>query len=342
MRESRTTVLCGGRAMKRASLPLQRREFMALFWSAAAWPLAVHAQHNRTFRIGILSGLQRPSEAVLREALARRGYVEGQNTIFEARDAQAQTDRLDKLAADLVGLKVDVIIVVGGPAAEAARRATATIPIVLWGVGDPVGLGLVTNVARPGGNITGVTELSTELTSKRLQLLRELLPGASRIALVWNAADHAMDLRAKEFATTAPSLGVTMVPLPIRESGEVDGVLKDLANTRPDAIMVVTDPVMRRREATTLEFLASHGLPAMFEFGESARRGALVSYGPNLTDLAPRAAEYVDRILKGTNPGDLPIEAPTRYYLVVNLKTARTLGVQVPTSILLRADEVIE
>jgi putative ABC transport system substrate-binding protein len=321
---------------------MRRRVFMAVLGGAIASPLLARAQPKRTFRIGILAALRRPSEIVLRDALAQRGYIDGQNTTFEVRDAQAQIERLDSLATELVGLKVDVIIAVGGPAAEAAKRATSTIPIVLWGVGDPVGLGLVRNVARPGGNVTGVTELSTELTSKRLQLLRELLPDASRIALVWNSADHAMDLRAKEFANTAPGLGVTMVPLPIEAAGDIDATLMKLTNNRPDAIMVVTDPVMRRREATTLEFLASNGLPAMYEFGESARGGALISYGPNLADLAPRAAEFVDRILKGANPGDLPIEGPTRYYLTVNLKTARRLGVTVPTSILLRADEVIE
>ncbi|HEY6704744.1 MAG TPA: ABC transporter substrate-binding protein [Xanthobacteraceae bacterium] len=325
---------------------VKRRDFIILLGVASAacpfaWSLPLSAQQpKRTFRIGILSG-RRP-ETILREALARLGYIEGQNTIYEVRNAQAQMDRIGRYAAELVDLKVDVIVALGGPAAEAAKRATSTIPIVLWAVGDPVGLGLVTNVARPGGNITGVTELSTELTPKRLQLLKELVPDAARIAIVWNSSDRAMDLRAKEFATTATRLGVTMVPVPIRESGDIDGALAGLAGNRPDAIMIVTDPVMGSREAATLEFLAKHGLPAMYEFGDSARRGALLSYGPSLTDLAPRAAEYVDRILRGAKPGDLPLEGPTRYYLTVNLKTAKALGIEVPTSILLRADEVIE
>jgi putative ABC transport system substrate-binding protein len=194
---------------------------------------------------------------------------------------------------------------------------------VLWGVGDPVGLGLITNVAHPGGNVTGITELSTELTAKRLQLLRELVPGASRIALVWNSTDRSMDLRAKEFANTAPALGVTMVPFPIHGRGDIDAVLTALANNGADAIMIVTDPVTRSRETATLEFLASHGLAAMYEFGDSAHRGALISYGPNMTDLAPRAAEFVDRILKGANPGDLPIESPTRFYHLVGAQEDR-------------------
>jgi putative ABC transport system substrate-binding protein len=325
---------------------MKRRDFITLLGGAAAawplaWPLPLSAQQpKRIFRIGILSGRRR--ETILREALARLGYIEGQNTIYEVRNAQAQMDRLGSYAVELVERKVDVIVALGGPAAEAAKRATSTIPIVLWGVGDPVGLGLISNVARPGGNVTGVTELSTELTPKRLQLLKELVPAAARIAIVWNSTDRAMDLRAKEFATTATQLGVTMVPVPIRESGDIDGALIGLAANRPDAIMIVTDPVMGSREATTLEFLANHGLPAMYEFGDSARRGALLSYGPSLAELAPRAAEYVDRILKGAKPGDLPLEGPTRYYLTVNLKTAKALGIEVPTSILLRADEVIE
>jgi putative tryptophan/tyrosine transport system substrate-binding protein len=325
---------------------VKRRDFIILLGVASAacpfaWSLPLSAQQpKRTFRIGILSG-RRP-ETILREALARLGYIEGQNTTYEVRNAQAQMERIGPYAVELADLKVDVIVALGGPAAEAAKRATSTIPIVLWGVGDPVGLGLITNVARPGGNITGVTELSTELTPKRLQLLKELVPDAARIAIVWNSSDRAMDLRAKEFATTATRLGVTMVPVPIRESGDIDGALAGLAGNRPDAIMIVTDPVMGSREAATLEFLAKHGLPAMYEFGDSARRGALLSYGPSLTDLAPRAAEYVDRILRGAKPGDLPLEGPARYYLTVNLKTAKALGIEVPTSILLRADEVIE
>jgi len=325
---------------------VKRRDFIILLGVASAacpfaWSLPLSAQQpKRTFRIGILSG--RRSETVLREALARLGYIEGQNTIYEVRNAQAQMDRIGRYAAELVDLKVDVIVALGGPAAEAAKRATSTIPIVLWAVGDPVGLGLVTNVAHPGGNVTGVTELSTELTPKRLQLLKELVPDAARIAIVWNSSDRAMDLRAKEFAATATRLGVTMVPVPIRESGDIDGALAGLAGNRPDAIMIVTDPVMGSREAATLEFLAKHGLPAMYEFGDSARRGALLSYGPSLTDLAPRAAEYVDRILRGAKPGDLPLEGPTRYYLTVNLKTAKALGLTVPRSILVRADQLIQ
>jgi putative tryptophan/tyrosine transport system substrate-binding protein len=208
--------------------------------------------------------------------LARLGYIEGQNTIYEVRNAQAQMDRIGRYAAELVDLKVDVIVALGGPAAEAAKRATSTIPIVLWAVGDPVGLGLVTNVARPGGNITGVTELSTELTPKRLQLLKELVPDAARIAIVWNSSDRAMDLRAKEFATTATRLGVTMVPVPIRESGDIDGALAGLAGNRPDAIMIVTDPVMGSREAGRSNFWRSTVYPRCTSSG--TRRGEARSF----------------------------------------------------------------
>jgi putative ABC transport system substrate-binding protein len=321
---------------------MRRRELIVLFGSAAlAWPAVARAQQPN-YRIAILSGNRRTSEPVLVQVLAARGYVEGRNTMLMSWSADSEPQRLPAMAAELVALKPDVIVAAGGPAAEALSKATKTIPIVLWGVGDPVGLGLVENVARPGGNITGITELSTELTAKRLQLLKEAIPSAARIGIIWNATDRAMTLRAEEFAKTAPGLGVEMLPLPVRDAAEIDGVLAGLGTAPPDAIVVVTDPITRRKEAAILEFLTGHGLPSMYEFPDSAKRGALLSYGPNLGELAPRAAEYVDRILKGAKPGDLPLELPNRYYLLVNSRTAGRLGIAVPSAILLRADEVIE
>ena len=320
---------------------MRRREFVGLLAALAAWPRAVAAE-EKIYRIGVLSGLRRPSEPVLLKALEARGYVEGRNAFILSRNAEGEPSRLPALAAELIGLKPDVIIAAGGPAAEALKATTATIPIVLWGVGDPVGLGLIANVAHPGSNITGVTELSTELTPKRLQLLKETVPNAKRIAILWNATDRSMDLRAQEAVHVAPTLGITMVPLPLHDVDEIDTTLAALAKDPPDAVMVVTDPMTLRKQRTTLEFLASHGLASMYEFPGNARAGALLSYGPDFADIAPVAADYVDRILKGARPGALPVESPTRYYLLVNRKTAAQLGISVPTGILIRADEVIE
>jgi putative ABC transport system substrate-binding protein len=329
---------------------MKRREFIARVGRASIVAMMAPATtvrraaaaEQKIYRIGILSGLRRPSEPVLLKALEARGYVEGRNVFILSRNAEGEPSRLPALAAELIGLKPDVIIAAGGPAAEALKATTATIPIVLWGVGDAVGLGLITNVAHPGGNITGVTELSTELTPKRLQLLKETVPNAKRIAILWNATDRSMDLRAQEAVQVAPALGITMIPLPVHDGDEIDAVLAALAKDPPDAVMVVTDPMTLRKQRMTLEFLASHGLASMYEFSFNARAGALMSYGPDFADIAPVAADYVDRILKGANPGALPVESPTRYYLLVNRKTATQLGITVPTGILIRADEVIE
>lgn len=310
--------------------------------TAVLTPAASAADVNKIFRVGILSGNRRPSESVLLRALAERGYIEGRNTYYISRSADGEASRLPAMAAELVGLDLDVIVAVGGPAADSLKKTTQTIPIVLCGVGDPVGLGLITNVAHPGGNITGVTELSTELTAKRLQLLKEAVPSAARVAIMWNSTDRSTDLRAQEFAKTAPRLGVTMVSLPIQSADDIEAVLSTVSRDRPDAIVVVTDPITRRKEAATLDFLAAHGLASMYEYPESAKSGALLTYGPNLGELAPRAADYVDRILKGAKPGDLPLEGPNRYYLMVNGKTANRLGISLPEAILTRADEVIE
>jgi len=316
--------------------------FAATSGYAWAQPSPAAAAEEKTYRIGILAERKRPSEPVLLKALEARGYVEGRNAIILSRDADGESSRLPALAAELVGLKPDVIIAAGGPAAEALKAKTAVIPIVLWGVGDPVGLGLVASIAHPGGNITGVTELSTELTPKRLQLLKEIVPSAKRVAFLWNATDRSMDLRAQEAVHVAPALGLTIVPCPVHDADGIDTILTSLAADPPDAVMVVTDPMTLRKERTTLNFLTSHGLPSIYEFRGEARAGALLSYGPDMADLAPIAADYVDRILKGASPDALPVELPTRYYLLVNRKTATQLGITVPTDILIRADEVIE
>lgn len=299
-------------------------------------------QPERRFRIGILGGLKRPSEDVFREAMRKLGYIDGKNTINETRYADGQAERMPQLAAELVRLKVDIIVTAGGPAAEAAKEASTTIPVVLWGAGDPVGTGLVTNVSHPGGNLTGVTELSTELTSKRLQLFKEAVPRLRRMAVIWNVGDRSMTLRFNEVEAAAPALQLSVMPLPIRKLDDFETAFAAMSRSRPDGVLVVTDSLTRLKEGALFEFVRARRLPTMFEFPSSAKDGGLISYGPSLAELAPRAAAYVDKILEGAKPGELPIETPVRCYLVVNLRTAKTIGIDLPVSILTRADEVIE
>ena len=323
---------------------IRRREVIAAIAGAAIWPIAAQAQgqKDKVYRVGILGLLKRPSEQVFRDAMHDLGYVEGKNVLYDVRYAEGNADQLPSLAAQLVRLNVDVMVTAGGPAAEAARQATTSVPIVLWGAGDPIGTGLITNVSHPGGNLTGITELSTELTSKRLQLFREAVPGLHRIAVLWNIGDRSMTLRFQEVETAAPRLRLSVMPLPIRKLDDFDVAFDTMRRDRPDGILVVTDSLTRLKEGSLFEFARGQRLPTMFEFPSSAEDGGMIAYGPSVAEMAPRAAAFVDKILKGTKPGDLPIETPVRWYLVVNLKTARAIGREIPTSIVLRADKVIE
>jgi putative ABC transport system substrate-binding protein len=235
-----------------------------------------------------------------------------------------------------------VIVTVGGPAAQTAKKATSTTPIVLLGAGDPVGTGLVASMARPGGNITGVTEFSTDLSGKRLQLLTEAFPGISRVAVLYNSSDAAMTLRYQAFKQAAVTLGIAVQPLGVREPAEFDDAFSAMTKDRPDAIMMVTDALTMLNRQLVVTFAITNHLPLAVEFSNIVRDGALMSYGWSFNDFYPRVAYFLDRILKGDKPADLPIEGPTRFYLVINLKTARQLGLTIPPSILARADEIIE
>jgi putative ABC transport system substrate-binding protein len=323
---------------------MRRREFIAGLGGVAAWPLAAgaQAQKDKVYHIGILSLLKRPSEQVFRDAMHDLGYIEGRNVFYDVRYAEGNADQLPSLAAQLVRLNVDVMVTAGGPAAEAARQTTTNVPIVLWGAGDPIGTGLITNASHPGGNLTGITELSTELTSKRLQLFKEALPDLHRVAVLWNVGDRAMTLRFQEVETAAPGLQLSVMPLPIRKLDDFDAAFDAMRGNRPDGIFVVTDALTRLKEGSLFEFARGQRLPTMFEFPPSAKDGGMIAYGPSIAEMAPRAAAFVDKILKGTKPGDLPLETPVHWYLAVNLKTAKAIGLEIPTSILLRADEVIE
>jgi putative ABC transport system substrate-binding protein len=311
-----------------------------------AVPLAAEAQPaGKVWRIGYLTYGARPSDdrppAALRQALGELGYLDGRTVTYVGRWAEARRDRLPGLAAELVDLKVDLIVTLGTPAAEAAKAATSTIPIVIASYEDAVGIGLIASLARPGANITGITD-QAELSAKRLELLKEAVPKASRIAVLWNADHRAMTLRYGEIERAARILHVAVQPLGVREPDDFDVAFSAMTRDRPDALFLVTDALTTLNRKRVLDFAAVRRIPAMYEFGFLVREGGLMSYGADFDDIWPHAAVYVDRILKGAKPGELPVEQPTRYYLVINLKTAKALGLTIPPSLLLRADEVIQ
>ena len=325
----------------------RRTVLRALGGTLLAAPFASHAQKPaKVWRIGFLSGGARPADgappAALRQALEELGYVDGKNVTYAGRWAEAKTERLPGLAAELVRLEVDLLLTSGAPAAGAAKEATATIPIVVVATGDALGIGLVTSLARPGGNITGISDTATELSAKRLGLLKEAVPGATRVAVIWNANDSAMTLRYREVERAARILRVTVQPLSVRKPEDIDEALSTMSRERPDAFFVVSDSLTTTNRKRILDFAATSRIPAMYEFGVFVRDGGLMSYGPTLDDMYRRGAIYIDRIFKGAKPGELPMEQPTRYYLLVNLKTSKTLDLTIPQSVLLRADEVIQ
>jgi len=318
---------------------------VTLTLSLLAAPLAADAQPSaKVARIGYLSvagGAGSPSAEAFRQGLRELGYVEGQNIAIEFR-AEGKSDRLPALAAELVQLQVDVIVAFSSVAAQAAKNTTTTIPIVMVSSGDPVATGLVASLARPGGNLTGLTGLATELSGKRLELLREAIPSLSRVAVLWNSLDGAMTLTFRGIQAAARALGVTVQPLGVREAEDIDSAIAAMTEERPDALFMITDVLTRRHTRQVVDFAAQRQLPTMFEGRGPVAEGGLMSYGPSFPDLLRRAAYYVDRILKGAKPGDLPVEQPTKFELVINLKTANALGLTIPPSLLFQADEVIK
>ena len=323
-------------------------------WIALALALAVltptltSAQPTRIARIGVLSAVPAPPPAAplspLRQALLRGlrelGWIEGQNIVFEYRYAAWQLDRLPELAAELVSAKVDVIVTGGYRPIVAARDATRSIPIVVTSC-DPVEV-LIGSLARPGGNVTGSTCLSAELSPKKLQFLKEAVPSATRIAVLFNSDDPGPTLGMKLMNEAAPALRVKLQPLPVRTDADVADAFVTLRLERPHALLVYPDFVTGRNRPKILEFAAKHRLPAMYGFREAVDAGGLVSYGSNLQEQNYRTAFFVDKILKGAKPADMPIEQPTRFELIVNLRTARTMGLTIPPSILGRADAILE
>ncbi len=319
---------------------------VALAILAAPFPAGAQPP-SKTFRVGHLFGGGRTPDGLppgpLREGLRELGYVEGRNVTYEARFAEGKIDRLPGLAAELVRVKVDVILAQGGPAAVAAKQATSTIPIVVAPAsGDAVATGLIASLARPGGNVTGMTDEVVQLSAKRVEMLKEAIPKAGLIAVIWNANDPGMTLRYHGIEQAARTVRVEVQALGVREPDDFDVAFSTMTRRRPDVMFLVADALTSANRKRVIEFAATHRIPTMYEFSFLVRDGGLMSYGPSVEDAFRRAAVYVDRIFKGAKPADLPAEQPTRYYFTVNLKTATTLGLTIPPSLLLRADDVIQ
>jgi len=328
---------------------MDRRGFITIVGgSVLAAPLAVEAQPAaKISRIGFLFfGAPGPSAEVdaFRQGLRELGYIEGQNATIEYRFAGGQVERLPELASDLARLKVDVIVASNTPSAIAAKAATSTIPIVFAVVADAVGAGLISNFARPGGNITGLTSISSELSGKRLELLKEMVANASRLAVLYNPSDRSNVLMLKELQESARLLGLIVHPLEVRAPGDFGGAFAAMSRER-DSVLFVAAGVLtleHRNRKALVDLATKTRLPAMWGHRQFVEAGGLMSYAVNFYDQLRRAAIYVDKILKGAKPGDLPVEQPTRYELVINLKTAKALGLAIPQTLLQRADEVIQ
>ena len=325
---------------------MRRREFFTLLGCAAiGWPLAGYGQQaSKIYRLGYLSTARVPSYQIeaLQAGLRELGYIEGNNLKVEYRFGGPQSERLDAIASELVELRPDVIVTAGTPATFAAKRATTTIPIVMSPVGDPVQVGLVASLAHPGGNITGVSLDASELARKRVEVLKELVPPIARLGILGNAANPATQFWSKETQLAARALGLEPALFEVRELNELTAAFAAMQRNGVDAVAVETDAIFTsaQRQITTLAI--EYHLPAMYESPEFVQDGGLISYGPSLAKMTRRSATFVDKILKGVKPTDLPIEQPTNFELVINLKTANALGLTVPPSLLARADEVIE
>ncbi len=324
-----------------------RRTFLlaAAAWPALAWAGAVRAQAPaKVRRIGLLSSVSSSDAALWHQAfrlgLRDRGWVEGKNISFEYRYTEGNSDRFPEFATDLVRLKVDVIVASTSPAAFAAQKASKVIPIVMAASGDPVAIGLVASLARPGGNITGLSQMAFELGGKRLELLKEMVPKLSRVAVLWNPQSAASTLSWKELQLPARQLGIELHSLEVRSANDLDKAFEDATKVRAGALFLTPDPVINSKRTAGLA--VKNRLPSIYQWSEFADAGGLLTYGPDRTDMYRRAATFVDKILKGAKPADIPVEQPTKFEMVVNMKTAKALGLKVPQTILLQATRVIE
>jgi putative ABC transport system substrate-binding protein len=318
----------------------RRRHFLLAAAVPLATPTVTHPQSpTKPYRIGLLAV---GSPKILQQALNGLGYVEGRDIVLETRSAEGRSELLDDLALELVRMKVDVIVAANPSAILSAKRATATIPIVMMHTPDPVQLGLVASLARPGGNITGVTTLSADLSLKQLELLKETVPRVARVALLWNSGNPWHPATVKALQASSGSPGLRLQALEVRGPDSFDRAFHTMTTERAQAVLILADPTTffyRRRMA---DLALKHQLPMIGGLPEYAEAGALLSYWADTSEVYQRVASYVDRLIKGAKPGDLPIEQPTKFELVANLKTAKTLGITIPQTVLLRANRVIE
>ena len=331
---------------------MKRRQFITWLGGAAAmpsflWPLAARAQQSRKLpRIGVLlagtSASFSPRAKALRDGLHDLGYVEGATIEIEWKWGMDRAERLPELAAELVGLNVDAIVTAGTPAAKALKNATRTIPIIMALVGDPVAAGLVETLARPGGNATGFSIVAPELSGKRLQLLKEIVPGISAVAVISNVANPQSQIELREMQVAAQTLDLRLQPIQISAESSLENAFEKLSKKSIQALIVLTDAILYSQRSRIVALAAEKRLPAMYFFREFVQEGGLMSYAPSDSHLFRRAATYVDKVLKGTKPADLPVEQPIKFELIINLKTANALGLAMPPTLLARADEVIE
>jgi len=322
-----------------------RRVLLALIALAALPALAQKA--DRVWHAAYLSAGPRTADGspppALRAALRAIGYVEGVNIAYESRFAEADAERLPALAAELVRSKPDVIVVNGAPAALAAKQATSVVPVVIgFPSGDAVAMGLIASVARPGGNVTGHTDEVAPLSAKRIELLKDVLPTASRISVVWNATDDAMTLRYRGIEHAAKALHIEVQPVQVRAAGDFDTAISLMSRNHPDAILMVSDALTNMHRKRIIDFASAQRIPAMYEIATYVSDGGLMAYGPGIEETWATTAGYVDRIFKGSKASDLPAAYPMRYYLTISRKSADSLGMTIPQSILLRADNVLQ
>ena len=324
---------------------IRRRDFVILLGcgTVAAWPLAARAQQTgKIVTIGILAFEALPPIDTFRQALSDLGYVEGKNVRFEHRYARGRNERFPELANDLIGLKVDVILTWGTEAVLAAKQATTTIPIVMGAVGDAIDSGVVSSLSHPAANVTGLSSLAGELEAKRLELLKELVPGLSRVAILINPTNRYTALALPNARGGAEKLHASLIVHEVRDTSTLDATFVRLTRDRPDALLVLADTFFLSQRSRIAQFAIENKLPSAYTFREHVEAGGLIAYTTNYHDLFRRAAGYVDKILKGTKPGELPIEQPTKFDLVINLKTAKAISLTVPLTLQAAANEVIE
>ena len=323
---------------------MRRAGVLSILFVVVLFAVAVIAQTQqapRVRRIGYLfTGFQPPKEFL--EAMGRLGYVEGKNIAYEIRAAEGREDRLRDLAVELVRLNVDVIVAPGGAAGLAAKEATKTVPVVYMGGGDPVELGIVKSLARPGGNVTGLTEISPELTGKRLELLKETFPKVSKVAVLVRVGAPGTTAQLRKLEAEARALGLKLQIVEVRGANDFEKSFSTIVKQRAGALVELPDPLFHSNSKRIAEFASKNRLPTTFHSKDFVEAGGLMAYGADFVDLYRRAAIYVDKILKGTKPADLPVEQPTKFELVINLKTAKQIGVTIPPNVLARADRVIK